>query len=71
MRKCVYVGNTAQNPLLLLGVTPMHSVLMTSSVALLSFAFLISSFSTVATHNIHLKLCPSNKDYKEFTLFSA
>lgn len=33
--------------------------------------FLISSFSTVATHNIHLKLCPSNKDYKEFTLFSA
>lgn len=33
--------------------------------------FLISSFSTETSPYIHLKLCPSNKDYKEFTLFSA
>lgn len=71
IRKCVYVGNTAQNPI---ASSRSHPNAFSSRDKLCGTAllyFLISSFSTVATQNIHLKLCPSNKDYKEFTLFSA
>ena len=69
--KSVDVGNAAQNPT---ASSQSHTSVFSARNKLCGATFLyflISSFSTVTSRYIHLKLFPSNKDYKEFTLFSA